>query len=176
MAKAELVTVGRVLAVYGVKGWVKIYSHTQPMDGIFRYQPCYLLKKRQAPQLLQLSQGKRHGKGLIAHFQGIDDRDVAQQQLVGHDLAVPADVLPQSGGDTWYWRDLIGLRVINQADEDLGVVQRMLETGANDVMQLQGDAQSVDQQQRLLPWLPDQIVIDVDLQGGIIRVDWDADF
>lgn len=175
VATPELVTVGRILSVYGVKGWVKVFSYTDPKEQIFRYQPWYLVDGADA-RVITLSDGKPHGKGLVALVEGVNDRDAALAGLVGKEVAVPQAVLPKSQGDTFYWRDLIGLRVINVKDEDLGVIVEMLETGANDVMRLQGDDQSVDGRERLLPWAPQEVVQQVDLAGGTLRVDWDADF
>lgn len=171
----ELVTVGRILAVYGVKGWVKIFSHTDPKEQIFRYLPWYLLDVGGARQV-RLLEGKEHGKGLIACIDGVTDRDGALAELVGKEVAVAQAVLPKSQGDTFYWRDLVGLRVINTKDEDLGVIVEMLETGANDVMRLQGDDKSIDGRERLLPWAPDEVVLEVSLADAVLRVDWDADF
>jgi 16S rRNA processing protein RimM len=171
----ELVTVGRILSVYGVKGWVKVFSHTDPKEQIFHYDPWYLLSAA-GPQKVRLLQGKPQGKGLIACLEGVTDRNGALQMLVGKDVAVPQAVLPKSDGHTFFWRDLVGLRVINRKDEDLGTVVEMLETGANDVMRLVGDDRSIDGRERLLPWVLDEVVLEVDLVNALLRVDWDADF
>lgn len=171
----ELVTVGRILSVYGVKGWVKVFSYTDPKEQIFRYLPWFLLGADGA-QEITLLEGKPHAKGLVALIDGVADRDAALAGLVGKEVAVLQSVLPKSHGDTFYWRDLVGLRVINEKDEDLGLIVEMLETGANDVMRLQGDDQSVDERERLLPWAPDEVVMEVNLADGKLRVDWDAEF
>lgn len=175
MASPELVKVGRILSVYGLKGWVKVFSHTDPKQQIFNYQPWYLLTPAGAKRV-ELQRGKPHGKGLVAHIEGITDRNAAMEALVGHDIAVPQEVLPKSEGNTFYWRDLIGLRVVNQQQQDLGKIAEMLETGANDVMRLEGDEHSIDGRERLLPWAPDEVVLEVDLEGAVLRVDWDAEF
>lgn len=171
----ELVTVGRVLAVHGVRGWVKIYSHTEPKEQIFHYRPWYLLTQA-GPEPRDLAEGRPQGKGLVALLEGVKDRNAAMEMLVGREIAVPKSVLPASGGDTWYWRDLIGLRVVNKQGQDLGVIAEMLETGANDVMRVLGDAASVDERERLLPWAPDDVVLEVKPVEGKLHVDWDADF
>lgn len=176
MSAPELVTVGRILSVYGVKGWVKVFSYTDPKEQIFHYRPWYLLTPTGTKRLMPSIEGKTHGKGLIVKVEGVADRTAAEQTLVGCEIAVPQDVLPRSDGDTWYWRDLIGLRVLNEQDQDLGKIVEMLETGANDVMCLRGDEHSIDDRERLLPWAPGEVVKDVDLANAVLRVDWDADF
>lgn len=163
------------MAVYGVKGWVKVFSHTDPKEAIFKYQPWHLRDGNSSKQV-ELVKGKSHGKGLVAQIDGIDDRNIAQAQLVGRDIMIAADALPESGGDTYYWRDLIGLRVINRDGQDLGKVATLLETGAHDVLQVQGDSQSIDNQTRLLPWSLDKIVDEVSLVDGLLHVDWHEDW
>ncbi len=115
------------------------------------------------------------GKGLIARLEGITDRNMAAA-LVGQDIGVPRDQLPQSGGGEFYWRDLIGLRVFQSEGADLGKVVKMLETGANDVLVVRGDSNSLDRRERLIPWLPGDVVTDVNLAEGHLTVDWDPDF
>lgn len=175
MDASELVTVGRVLAVHGVRGWVKVFSHTEPKEQIFQYRPWYLLTAT-GPQRFDLAEGRPLGKGLIASLAGVKDRNAAMEFLVGREIAVPQSALPTSGNGTWYWRDLMGLRVRNRQGQDLGVLVEMLETGANDVMRVLGDAASIDERERLLPWAPNDVVLDVKPVEGVLYVDWDADF
>lgn len=163
------------MSVYGVKGWVKVFSHTDPKQTIFDYQPWYLLEPN-GPKKITVLEGKTHGKGLVVRIEGASDRNQAIEKLVGREVAVPAAVLPVSSGDTYYWRDLIGSRVVNQEDKDLGVLAEMLETGANDVMRVKADSGSIDDRERLLPWAPGDIVLDINLADAVLRVDWDADF
>ena len=96
--------------------------------------------------------------------------------LVGQDIGIPRDLLPQSGGGEYYWRDLIGLRVFHSEGADFGKVVRMLETGANDVVVVRGDSKSLDRRERLIPWQPDDVITDVNLAEGRMTVDWDPDF
>jgi len=175
LAPDQVLVVGRIMAVHGVQGWVKVYSDTDPMENIFEYQPWYL---RQGEHWLPvtLTGKRRQGKGLVAGLQGYSDRDRAQNELVGRDIAIPLDQLPRSGEGEYYWRDLIGLRVKLADGRDLGQVHGLMETGANDVFVVRGDGDSLDREERLLPWLPEQVILDVDLEHGEMRVDWDPEF
>ena len=173
-ASSELEVVGRILGVHGVKGWVKVYSHTDPRENLQRYQPWHL-KQGAHWKPVKVTGFRPQGKGLIAKLDGIDEREVAAS-LVGQDIGVPRDLLPQSGDGEYYWRDLVGLRVSLADGRDLGKVAQMMETGANDVMVVRGDPDSLDRRERLIPWLPDDVVTDVDLAEGRMTVDWDPDF
>ena len=164
----DMVTLGKIIGVFGVQGWVKVYSHTGRQDDILRYKPWYLFKDN-AWTAVKLLSGKRQGKGLVASIEGITDRDTALA-LNNVEIAVPRECLPRLSKDEYYWSDLMGLQVITTADYDLGKISHLFETGANDVMVVNGD------RERLLPWLIDSVVKSVDLRAGIVVVDWDPDF
>lgn len=171
----QVLVVGRISAVHGVKGWVKVYSHTDPMENIFDYQPWHLLENGVWTPV-KLTGKRRQGKGLVVGLDGIDDRDRAQRELVGREIAVAREQVPAAGECEYYWRDLIGLRVRLDDGRDLGRVTGLMETGANDVLVVRGDSDSLDQRERLLPWAPGDVVLDVALDRGEMRVDWDPDF
>ncbi|WP_346836879.1 ribosome maturation factor RimM [Microbulbifer sp. SAOS-129_SWC] len=171
---ADLVTVGRITAVYGVRGWVKVHSFTEPMDNILQFADWWL----QSPsgwEPLQVDGGKRHGKGLIVHIEGVDDRDLAAQYCQ-RDIAVRRSELPSLEAGEFYWHQLEGLRVISRFDGrecDFGCVVRMMETGANDVLVVRGGK---DGRERLIPYLPGEFISDIDLEAGVITVNWDPEF
>lgn len=170
----QVLVVGRIVSVHGVKGWVKVYSYTDPMENIFDYQPWHLLEDG-VWKPVKLTGKRRQGKGLVAGLDGVTDRDQAQR-LIGRDIGVPRELLPESGEGEYYWRDLIGLRVKLDDGRDLGRVAAMMETGANDVLVVRGDGDSLDRRERLVPWIPDQVILDVALERGEMRVDWDPEF
>ena len=147
---------------------MKLYSFTEPRERLLEYEPL-LLGRSGDWRTLRLVEGQTHGKGLIGRFEGVEDRDQAAA-MVGMDLAVRRSQLPPTGSDEVYWVDLLGLVVVNTRGETLGTVNRLLETGANDVLVVIGD------RERLIPFARDSIVKDVDLQGGTILVDWERDY
>jgi 16S rRNA processing protein RimM len=162
----KLVELGHVSGVHGVRGWLKIHSLTEPREAIFEYQPWLLGKSLQATRVRQ---GKKHGNRLIALLENIDDREQAEG-LVNEPIAVYRDQFPELPDDRYYWTDLLGLSVVLEDGRELGKIDNMLATGANDVMVVRGD------KERLVPFVQGQYVTSVDLDGGIIVVDWDPDF
>ena len=167
MVVHDAVILGRIVGVYGVKGWVKVFSEAQPREGILNYQPLFI-ETDGAWQALPVEAGRLSGKSIILKCQGIDDRDAAQA-LVGRSLAIDAGQLPELAQGEYYWSQLLGLEVLNLQGEPLGRVDHLLETGANDVLVLVGE------RQRLLPYVP-QVIKQVDLAQGRMTVDWGADF
>ena len=175
LADEDVVVVGRVSSVHGIKGLVKVFSYTDPMDNILEYQPWHL-KEVGGWQPVKVAGARRQGNTLVAALDGETDRDRARDRFVGRDIAVPKSVLPDLPDDEFYWRDLIGLRVRLEDGRDLGKVRALMETGANDVLAVKGDADSLDQKERLIPWTPGVHVTAVDLDKGHITVDWDPEF
>jgi len=175
--RSNLVDVGRITTVFGVKGWLKIHSDTQPLENIFSYNPWWL-KTRHGVKAVEVEEFRPHGKGLVALIKGIDDRDLAQE-LCQVNIAVEREQMPQLDAGEFYWHQLEGLVVISEFEGQvsrLGLVDRILETGANDVLVVKGDADSIDLNERLVPYIPDQFVKTIDLDAGEIRVDWDPAF
>jgi 16S rRNA processing protein RimM len=164
--QSQWVALGHVSGAHGVEGWVKIYSLTEPREAIFDYQPWALGDSRESVRVLQ---GKKHGRRLIALLENLDCREQAEES-VGLAIAVPRERLPEPASGHYYWADLEGLQVRLEGGLELGTVDRMLATGANDVMVVKGE------RERLIPFVPGQYVKDVDLAGGTITVDWDPEF
>lgn len=167
--KQRIVTLGRIAGVYGVRGWVHVVSDTSPRENILTYAPWYLFRKGQW-EPCEVESGKRHGKGVVVKLHGYDDRETAAG-LVKLAIGVRREQFSDDlGPGEYYWTDLEGLQVFTLDGQDLGHVTHLLETGANDVLVVDGD------RERLIPYLPEQVVLDVDLAKGRIQVDWDPDF
>ena len=164
---ADWVVLGKVVGVHGVKGWIKIESFTRPREGIFEYG-SWNLGTKEGWKTVKVSSGRPQGPGLVAHLQGVSDRDQARS-LIGAQIAITRDQLPPTDEDEVYWVDLEGCEVINRDGETLGVVSHLLETGANDVLVV------CDGGERLIPYVGD-FIDEVDLEAKVIRVDWDKDF
>ncbi len=160
------VPLGYVAGVHGVRGWVKIHSWTEPREAILEYQP-WLLEGEDAP--VRYRAGKRHGKAVIVALPGVDDCDQARR-LVGREIAVRREQLPEPARGHYYWSDLVGLEVVTLGGQRLGRVERLLETGANDVLVVRGE------RERLIPFVPGAQVRRVDLEAGVVEVDWDPEF
>ncbi len=166
MGADKLLALGYISAVHGIKGWVKVHSWTRPMEAILDYQP-WLLGEDKRP--VKIIDGRKQGKGLAALLPGYDDREQAAT-LVGLQIFVGRDQLPATAKDEYYWSDLEGLDVHTTKGEVLGRVERLMETGANDVLVIRGE------REHLVPFIQGQYVTRVDLEGGLIEVDWDPEF
>ena len=158
---------GRIAGLFGVQGWVKVYSYTEPREAVLNYDR-WLLGSKDGWQEAHVAEGQRHGKTVIARIDGYVDRDQAAE-LVGADIGVPREALPQTEDGQYYWSDLEGLTVLHRDGTRLGEVAYLLETGANDVMVVKGE------QERLIPFVIDKVVLGVDLANGEIEVDWEWD-
>ena len=122
-----------------------------------------------------MDQVRKQGITLVAHFQGYDDPESAQQ-LVGAELQIAVSELPKLESDQFYWHQLIGLTVTNREGQLLGKVDRLLETGANDVLVVNATDESIDDHERLIPYLRESVVKKIDLEGRNIEVEWGADY
>ena len=112
---------------------------------------------------------------MIAHFRGFDSPESARQ-LAGVELTVASTSLPGLDQGDYYWHQLEGLAVINLDGLRFGVVRQLLETGANDVLVVRPDATSIDERERLIPYVTGSVIRQVDLDAGTVTVDWQADY
>lgn len=164
----DYVIVGQVKGLFGVKGWVKVFSQTVPRDNILSYNPWYL-RAADTWQRCKLEHGQAHGGGIIAKLDGVEDRSAAAP-WVGAEIAIaPTQLAPLPEGE-YYWSDLIGLKALNLEGYELGYVTRLIETGAHDVLVISGD------KERLIPFVRDQVIKQVDVPARTIHVDWEPDF
>ncbi|RKZ99951.1 MAG: ribosome maturation factor RimM [Gammaproteobacteria bacterium] len=167
------IILGKLSAVYGVKGWIKVTSSTQPRENIFNY-PEWQLKVGNQWKTIQIEQGRPHGKTLVVKLTDCNDRDQAKL-LVGAQIAVYREQLPEITEGEFYWADLLGMEVLTVAGEVLGKVKEIMETGANDVLVVSNKV-SGKTVECLVPWLDDDVIIDVKKKKRQIIVDWDPDF
>ena len=161
------VILGRVSGLFGVRGWVKVFSETEPREQIFDY-PRWQLRLRGRWTPVEVIEGAAHNKVLIAQLAGYQDRDQSAA-LVGADIGIERSELPDPG-DAYYWHDLQGMEVVTTQGKSLGQVDHLFSTGANDVVVVQGE------RERMLPWIRPDVIVEVDLQQRRITVDWDPEF
>jgi 16S rRNA processing protein RimM len=163
-----MVVMGKIVAAHGIKGWVKIQTYTEYLDSLLDYDTWYV-GKEEAWRPLEVLEAEVHSKVLVARLEGVDDRTAAERYK-GQLIAVPRSELPEQEEGEYYWSDLIGLKVLNLAGEELGTVDTLLETGANDVLVVKGGSGEL-----LIPFIED-VIGKVDLKQRTIRVDWQADY
>ncbi len=159
---------GRVTAPFGVRGSFKVYTLTERPDNLCDY-PVWWLRRDGDWREVKVIAAKVQGNTLVAQLQGIDSREAAAE-LRGSEIGVPRGEFPAAASDEFYWADLIGLRVVNREQDELGRVARIVETGANDVLVVKDGEQEI-----LIPFIASAIV-KVDLTAGMIAVDWGRDY
>lgn len=165
----RFVTLGRVSGAHGIQGWIKVHSDTSPRENIVEYSPWYL-ERNGVRSKVKVKAGRRQGKAMVAKLEGCNDRDAAEA-LTGADIRVLRSQLPETDSPgEYYWADLVGLTVVTVDGQELGTIDQLFETGSNDVIVVKGD------RERLVPYIWEQVVKDVDLDAGVMRVDWDPDF
>jgi 16S rRNA processing protein RimM len=161
----DLITVGKITGHYGVRGWLKVYSYTQPMENIANYSQWYV-----GNETINGIKAKRHGKTMIAYFKGIDSREKSQK-YIGLEIAISSGELEPLPDGQYYWKQLIGLAVNNLEGEKLGEVKSMFETGANDVLVLK----TAEGDEHLIPYILGGTIVQIDLVSQTITVDWQLD-
>lgn len=171
--KTHLV-VAAITSALGIKGWLNVKSFSDPEDNVLQHKKVYIGQPDQW-RMAEIEASRPHGKGFAIKIRGCGDRN--QAELYRHQLiAIDKTELPVLDEGDYYWHQLQGLRVVVQSTGQLlGKVSHLLETGSNDVLVVQACEQSIDQQERLLPYRP-EVVLQVDLAEATIYVEWDADF
>lgn len=169
MSGERRILLGKVVGVFGVRGWVKLQSHTEPREALFDYHP-WVLRQRGTEREIRALEGRPQGRGLVALLPGVQTREAAEA-LVGAEIWIDRATLPAPRAGEYYWVDLEGLAIRTVAGQSLGRVSHLFATGANDVLV------AVDgERERLIPFLRESVVKQVDLDAGLIVVDWDPDF
>ena len=161
---AAVAVVGRIVGAFGVKGWVRIQSYTDPAENLLAYGP-WLFGDAGSWAPRKHHGARAHGDGFVAALDGVADRDAAQA-LKGTLIGVPADALPPAAADEYYWRDLVGLAVCDEDGEALGTVKELMATGANDVLVVT----LADGREALIAF-DRRYVLEVDLEAGRLIVD-----
>ena len=173
---SQYILLGEISGVSGLKGWVKVFSHTAPRLKITEYKQWFLQKKGSDQwQTVKLKGGKVQGKNIIASIEGVQYRDQAEA-LVGSKIAVSSDQLEKLSEGEYYWKDLIGLKVETTEGVELGQIDWLFNTGSNDVIIIKGKNTEGESVEHLVPYIIDDYVISVSLDDSLMVVNWDPDF
>ena len=193
MGHPAVVPVGTIGRAHGVRGQVRIRSDMDPPEDLLRHD-TWLVEHAGAWRPVAVRSVRPHGNVLVAHLEGIEDRDAAAE-LAGTRVGLPRGALPALDDGQYYWVDLIGLEVLGEGGESLGVVRKMIETGANDVMVVgpgsdadgspapcgdrggarDGTGGGTGATERIIPFVTGEVVREVDLDAGHVRVSWPFD-
>ena len=160
---------GRIVASYGLKGWVRVEPYGADPDSLRAYPSWWVGRNGDWRELKVVESILQHGAHLVARLEGCVERDAALA-LKGSEVALQREALPRNADNEFYWADLVGLQVVNEKDEWLGVVAELFDNGAHPVMRVV-DGES----ERLLPFV-EQVVRQVDMAQGRIRVEWELDW
>ncbi len=166
---SDTIHLGEISGVFGVKGWVKVFSHTMPRENIVKYKTWQLSSAEAKHQSIRVLNGRRQGKVIVAQLEGITDPDQARQ-LIGVKIFIAKEQLAKLKKGEYYWSELEGLAVVTTTGVDLGKVAWLFETGNNDVLVVEGD------RERYIPYITGDVVISVDLKSSKMVVDWDPEF
>jgi len=177
-ATSHLISVATIVGVYGIKGWVKVRVNLEDPALLTSLSPKQLTDSRGTRVgPVDITTVRSQGKGFIAKLAGVDDRNAAEL-LRGHSIEIPESSLPDLNDGEFYWRDLIGCRVELSVDGEslsLGCVDHLIETGANDVLVVRPTQESIDDRERLIPWLEGDVIVAVDIEAKRIFVRWHPD-
>jgi len=164
-----MVIMGRIAAAHGIRGWVKVQPYTEYVDSLLDYASWQIGQEHSPWREVNPDKCEVRGKTLVALLPDCPDRNAAER-LKGLLIAVPRSSLPEQKDDEYYWSDLIGLKVVNEAGLALGKVENLLETGANQVLSVKGE-----EGETLIPFVRTAIK-QVDLNSKTIHVDWALDY
>jgi 16S rRNA processing protein RimM len=176
---ADAIEVGRIADAWGVKGWFKVISFSPEPEALFSSKRWFLLpterglKTFEGVGRLAIKEAKEHSDTVVASAHDVLDRTAAEA-LRGARIFVPRSSFPTASTDEYYWVDLIGLEVVNRADEAMGTVRELLSTGPQTVL-VMDYMQDGKLQERMIPFVS-AFVDDVDLKARRIRVDWQLDY
>ncbi len=178
---ADAVEVGRIADAWGVKGWFKVLPYSADPEALFSSKRWYLQPSEKGAKsffagtvLLPIRQAREHSDSVVAHAQGVDDRDAAEA-LKGARIFVPRSSFPTAAEDEYYWVDLIGLDVVNREGVALGTVRELLATGPQTTLVLSYAQEDGKEQERMIPFVS-AFVDQVDIPGRRIVVDWQPDY
>ena len=163
MTDNSRILIGKVSGCFGVKGWLKIFSYCDPRENITSYKTWIV-----NDVVYKSIESKRNGKLVVAKFKGIDDKETAFT-LIGQKIEIELEQLNSLDNDQYYWHDLVGLEVTNKLGVKFGTIKNLLETGAHDVVIINGD------RERIVPYIMGQTILEVNLEKNSMLVDWHED-
>ncbi|WP_298442631.1 ribosome maturation factor RimM [uncultured Ferrimonas sp.] len=171
----EMIVVGKLGSAYGIRGWLKVTAFTDEQEGIFAYSP-WVIDIQGTKREIKVLEWRRHGSGVVCRLDGVDDRNDAER-LTNAEISIGTEQLQTLPEDEFYWRDLVGCEVVNTQGYNMGAVSGLLETGSNDVLEVKAKSNDAfGKRERLIPFVTGQFVLEVDLAGKQIKVDWDPSF
>ncbi|WP_367680298.1 ribosome maturation factor RimM [Candidatus Fukatsuia anoeciicola] len=169
------IILGKIGSVYGIHGWLRVFSYTENTNNIFNYKPWFVQQEREW-QYIELENWKCHNQDFIIKIKNINNRETASQ-LTNSKIIVDTLHLPTLSNGEYYWKDLIGCQIVTTHGYQLGKIINIIETGSNDVMIVKANLKDAfGIKKRLIPYLDGQVIKQVDIIAQRIEVDWEPDF
>ena len=170
---SDLVLVGHVLDAWRLDGSVKVAPYSTDAGALLAAREWWF-DVRGAVRSFDVLSAKVHGSTVTARLVGVADRDGAEA-LKGARISVPRRAFPVTDDDEFYWVDLIGLAVFNEAGDAFGDVVELTEHGAHQNLVVRLTVGQGREVERSIPFV-DAFVKTVDLAGRRIVVDWQLDY
>lgn len=168
MTTPKTIVVGKLARPYGLKGWINVYSFTEPSEKLFAYSPLFIEHAKQPEEVLSIENFKPQGDHWVLKLSTSRNRDMASSYN-NKLIKVHATQLEPLPAGEYYWYELKGLTVVTQVGDVLGVIDSLFETGSNDVLVIKG------KKTHYIPYHP-QYVISVSLDDKKVIVVWDPNF
>lgn len=165
--RLHLVPIGRIVRPHGLQGAVRVFPYGETLGLLESGERLYVSAEGTSgggARRLTFLYGRQQGKFWVVELEGISSREEAEA-LQRAEISVPVDRLPKTEDGEYYYYQLIGLAVETLDGKPLGVLRSIIETGSNDVYVVEGEVGEV-----LIPAI-DEIIREVDLEGGRMRVD-----
>ena len=169
MEDDKKIYLGKITGVHGIKGWLKIQSFSSPPENILNY-PLWIISNRGQEGFYSVEQGRKHSNKIIVNLEKIDDRTKAES-LINSKIKIRRSELPILSNESHYWSDLEGLSVLNSEEKLIGIVDSLIETGANDVMVVN----TTKDKRILIPFVMHEIIKEVSIELNYVKVDWQID-
>ena len=169
MEDDKKIYLGKITGVHGIKGWLKIQSFSSPPENILNY-PLWIISNRGQEGFYSVEQGRKHSNKIIVKLEKIDDRTKAES-LINSKIEIRRSELPKLSNESHYWSDLEGLSVLNSEEKLIGIVDSLIETGANDVMVVN----TKKDKRILIPFVMHEIIKEVSIELNYVKVDWQID-
>ena len=169
MEDDKKIYLGKITGVHGIKGWLKIQSLSSPPENILNY-PLWIVNNQEQEDFYSVEQGRKHSNKIIVKLEKIDDRTKAES-LINSKIKIRRSELPKLSNESHYWSDLEGLSVLNSEEKLIGIVDSLIETGANDVMVVN----TTKDKRILIPFVMHEIIKEVSIELNYVKVDWQID-
>jgi 16S rRNA processing protein RimM len=157
-----LLVMGVITGVHGLEGNVKVRSFAQSEDLFAPGTQVFIpAKTGEEVRPFVIERCVPFKKGLLIRLSDMEDRDKAEA-LKGREILMHRSRLPELENNAWYWQDLYGLTVTDQALGSIGVIDSIFSTGAHDILVVKDQAK-----ERLIP-MHRQFVLSVDLENAVV--------